>query len=95
MGAHFFPNATMTAVGPLKPDAAGFQLPALLTFTGTVRRVSRACALLEVKAGFELTRLPAPTDADVFLDTEGDPFVGEHGLKYPFYDSKLHSRDGL
>jgi predicted RecB family nuclease len=40
--------------------------------------------LLAVEPGFGLTRLPAPCDGDVFLDLEGDPFVGEHGLEYLF-----------
>jgi len=40
--------------------------------------------LLPVEAGFGLTRLPEPSDGDVFLDLEGDPFVGEHGLEYLF-----------
>jgi predicted RecB family nuclease len=40
--------------------------------------------LLQVEAGFGLTRLPEPTDADIFLDIEGDSFVGEHGLEYLF-----------
>jgi predicted RecB family nuclease len=38
--------------------------------------------LLPVEAGFGLTNLPAPDNSDVFLDFEGDPFVGEHGLEY-------------
>jgi predicted RecB family nuclease len=38
--------------------------------------------LLPVEAGFGLTRLPEPSDGDVFLDLEGDHFVGEHGLEY-------------
>lgn len=40
--------------------------------------------LLPVEAGFGLTRLPEPSEGDVFLDLEGDPFVGEHGLEYLF-----------
>lgn len=40
--------------------------------------------LLPVEPGFGLTRLPAPSAGDVFLDLEGDPFVGEHGLEYLF-----------
>jgi uncharacterized protein len=40
--------------------------------------------LLPVEAGFGLTRLPEPSNGDVFLDLEGDPFVGEHGLEYLF-----------
>jgi uncharacterized protein len=40
--------------------------------------------LLPVEEGFGLTRLPNPSDGDVFFDLEGDPFVGEHGLEYLF-----------
>ncbi len=40
--------------------------------------------LLPVEPGFGFTRLPEPSDGDVFLDLEGDPFVGEHGLEYLF-----------
>lgn len=40
--------------------------------------------LLPVEAGFGLTSLSEPSDGDVFLDLEGDPFVGEHGLEYLF-----------
>jgi uncharacterized protein len=44
----------------------------------------RKHVVLPVKAGFGLTRLPEPSGADIFLDLEGDPFVGEHGLEYLF-----------
>ena len=40
--------------------------------------------LLPVESGFGLTRLPQPTEGDIFLDLEGDPFVGEYGLEYLF-----------
>ena len=40
--------------------------------------------LLPVEIGFGLTRLPAPSEGDIFFDLEGDPFVGEHGLEYLF-----------
>ena len=40
--------------------------------------------LLGIEPGFGLTRLPEPSGGDVFLDLEGDPFVGEHGLEYLF-----------
>ncbi|WP_245322006.1 TM0106 family RecB-like putative nuclease [Mesorhizobium sp. WSM1497] len=40
--------------------------------------------LLPVEAGFGLSCLPEPSDGDIFLDLEGDPFVGEHGLEYLF-----------
>lgn len=45
--------------------------------------------LLPMEAGFGLARLPEPCDGDIFLDLEGDPFVGEDGLEYLFgYVSK-------
>jgi uncharacterized protein len=31
-----------------------------------------------------LFRLPSPSIGDIFLDFEGDPFVGEGGLEYLF-----------
>ncbi|MEQ3650971.1 TM0106 family RecB-like putative nuclease [Hyphomonas sp.] len=37
---------------------------------------------LPVEVGVGLSLLPEPSDADIFLDFEGDPFVGEHGLEY-------------
>ena len=36
--------------------------------------------LVELHKG--LARLPEPSAGDVFLDFEGDPFVGDHGLEY-------------
>jgi uncharacterized protein len=44
----------------------------------------RKFELLAVETGFGLTCLPEPSEGDVFLDLEGDPFVGEHGLEYLF-----------
>jgi predicted RecB family nuclease len=38
--------------------------------------------MLEVLAGQGLSRLPKPSPGDVFLDLEGDPFVGTAGLEY-------------
>lgn len=35
-------------------------------------------------AGLGLSRLPAPSEGDIFFDLEGDPFVGERGLEYLF-----------
>lgn len=40
--------------------------------------------LLPVVEGTGLSRLPAPSSDDVFIDIEGDPFVGELGLQYLF-----------
>lgn len=45
---------------------------------------ARKCEVLPVEQGFGFTRLPAPSKGDIFLDLEGDPFVGEHGLEYLF-----------
>jgi predicted RecB family nuclease len=40
--------------------------------------------LLPIAEGMGFCRLPEPTADDVFVDLEGDPFVGEHGLQYLF-----------
>jgi predicted RecB family nuclease len=40
--------------------------------------------LLPVVEGMGFCRLPEPTEDDVFVDLEGDPFVGENGLQYLF-----------
>jgi len=39
---------------------------------------------LPVAAGIGFCRLPEPSVDDVFVDLEGDPFVGEQGLQYLF-----------
>ncbi len=44
----------------------------------------RKFEILPAQPGFGLTRLPEPSAGDIFLDLEGDPFVGEHGLEYLF-----------
>jgi uncharacterized protein len=44
----------------------------------------RKFELLPVAHGFGLARLPEPSDGDIFLDLEGDPFAGEYGLEYLF-----------
>jgi predicted RecB family nuclease len=40
--------------------------------------------LLPVAVGMGFCRLPEPSAGDMFLDLEGDPFVGEQGLQYLF-----------
>lgn len=40
--------------------------------------------LLAVAEGIGFCRLPEPSEDDLFLDLEGDPFVGEQGLQYLF-----------
>lgn len=47
------------------------------------------CLPLEPGRGF--ARLPEPSRGDIFLDFEGDPFVGENGLEYL---TGYHVRDG-
>lgn len=37
---------------------------------------------LPIEVGFGLARLPEPSGADIYLDFEGDSFVGEHGQEY-------------
>lgn len=37
---------------------------------------------LPVEEGFGLSLLPEPDEGDIFLDFEGDQFVGEYGLEY-------------
>ncbi|WP_292124982.1 TM0106 family RecB-like putative nuclease, partial [Mesorhizobium sp.] len=44
----------------------------------------RKFEMLEIEPGFGLARLPEPSPGDIFLDLEGDPFIGEHGLEYLF-----------
>src|SRR5215472_9426112 len=39
---------------------------------------------LPVAEGMGFCRLPEPSAGDVFMDFEGDPFVGEQGLQYLF-----------
>src|SRR3989454_450133 len=40
--------------------------------------------ILPVAEGMGFCRLPEPSVGEVFVDLEGDPFVGEKGLQYPF-----------
>ena len=37
---------------------------------------------LPIVVGFGLAALPEPSAADIYLDFEGDSFVGEHGQEY-------------
>lgn len=40
--------------------------------------------VLEIKSGYGLTLLPAPSNGDIFLDIEGDPYVGNSGIEFLF-----------
>jgi uncharacterized protein len=40
--------------------------------------------IVPVVEGMGFCRLPEPSEGDMFVDLEGDPFVGENGLQYLF-----------
>jgi predicted RecB family nuclease len=49
--------------------------------------------LLPVAVGTGFCRLPEPSAGDMFLDLEGDPFVGEQGLQYLFGFASRNARN--
>jgi uncharacterized protein len=51
--------------------------------------------LLPVGEGMGFCRLPEPSLGDMFVDLEGDPFVGENGLQYLFGFAALDVPVGL
>jgi predicted RecB family nuclease len=51
--------------------------------------------LLPVIPGTGFCRLPEPSSHDVFLDFEGDPFVGHSGLQYMFGIASKHQSGEL
>ncbi|HET9326691.1 MAG TPA: TM0106 family RecB-like putative nuclease [Candidatus Eisenbacteria bacterium] len=48
------------------------------------REGRRRYELLDLAPDQGLARLQAPSPGDLFLDLEGDPYVGEHGIEYLF-----------
>lgn len=52
-------------------------------------------AILPVVDGMGFCRLPVPTADDLFVDLEGDPFVGESGMQYLFGLAHKNSIGGL
>jgi predicted RecB family nuclease len=50
---------------------------------------------LPVEPGFGLAALPEPSRGDIYLDFEGDSFVGEHGQEYLLGYSYLGDDGGL
>ncbi|PYT49013.1 MAG: nuclease [Acidobacteria bacterium] len=51
--------------------------------------------ILPVAEGMGFCRLPEPSVGDMFVDLEGDPFVGENGLQYLFGFAVLDVRGEL
>ena len=51
--------------------------------------------VLALVPGFGLACMPEPCPGDIFLDLEGDPFVGEGGLEYLFGYVTLGENDAL
>jgi len=51
--------------------------------------------LLPLAEGMGFCRLPEPSVGDMFVDLEGDPFVGENGLQYLFGFAVLDVRGEL
>jgi uncharacterized protein len=81
--------ATLSLPLPWKPERGAIQSYVRIREQARIQVAARESGertfeLLPVEAGFGLTRLPPPSDGDIFLDLEGDPFVGEHGLEYLF-----------
>src|SRR6202171_3775401 len=51
---------------------------------GRTQKKRKNEVLLPVAEGMGFCRLPEPSVGDMFVDLEGDPFVGENGLQYLF-----------
>jgi len=84
---------TLTAIAesegklPAKPTRGSGETFARLGHQAKLQLKARNTALppvdvLPIESNRGLQRLPDPSLGDVFLDFEGDPFVGEHGLEY-------------
>src|SRR5258708_6823709 len=55
---------------------------------------ARVFELVEIERDCGLTKLPEPSAGDLFLDIEGDPFVGHAGLEYLFGVVSLNEASG-
>lgn len=91
--AHGVDTAEKLAAVPLplpwKPDRGSAQAYTRVREQARIQVEARKSGtksfeLMPIEPGFGLTRLPEPSAGDIFLDLEGDPFVGEHGLEYLF-----------
>ncbi len=82
--------AALAAADPaLLPDGIGLTSRQRLVQQAHLQRVQRdtgrpAFALLPPEPRRGLARLPAPSPGDLFLDLEGDPYVGDAGQEYLF-----------
>jgi predicted RecB family nuclease len=81
--------AQVTLPWPHKPERGSAATYERLTQQARLQYKSRGQAVphfellpLELERG--LARLPAPSELDVFLDFEGDMFIGEHGREFLF-----------
>lgn len=79
--------ATMTLPLEWKPERGSVQTYARIREQARVQVQARetGAAVYELQPfehGFGLSRLPEPNAGDIFLDLEGDAFVGEAGLEY-------------
>jgi predicted RecB family nuclease len=74
---------------PWKPDRGAVQSYEKIREQARIQMKGRAegravYEVLPIVPGFGLAYLPEPSPGDVFLDLEGDPFVGEGGLEFLF-----------
>ena len=72
---------------PWKPERGSLESFARIREQARIQLESRLAGelkfeLLAPVPGFGLACLPEPDAGDIFLDFEGDSFVGEHGLEY-------------
>src|SRR5688572_24191327 len=72
---------------PQAPKRGGRKTYAVLGHQAKLQVAARSLSpppfdCLPVEAGKGFARLPVPSPGDIFLDFEGDPFVGEKGLEY-------------
>jgi predicted RecB family nuclease len=70
-----------------KPKRGRLETYAALDHQARLQHQARSLAMppvdhLAIEPGKGFARLPEPTAGDIFLDFEGDPFAGEHGLEY-------------
>ncbi|MEQ1718158.1 MAG: TM0106 family RecB-like putative nuclease, partial [Hyphomicrobium sp.] len=72
---------------PWKPERGSKESLARVREQARIQIETRAAdelryEMLAPVAGFGLNCLPEPSEGDIYLDFEGDSFVGEHGLEY-------------